>query len=66
MSEQNKKQFIMKQLFVILATATILASCNLASNPGALTTDSTAVVVDTTTKTVDTCAAKCDTTHVVK
>jgi len=64
-SEQNKKQFIMKQLFVILATATILASCNLASNTGALTTDSTAVVVDTT-KTVDTCAAKCDTTHVVK
>ena len=56
----------MKQLFVILATATILASCNLASNPGALTTDSTAVVVDTTTKTVDSCAAKCDTTHVVK
>ena len=56
----------MKQLFVILATATILASCNLASNTGAPTTDSTAVVVDTTTKTVDTCAAKCDTTHVVK
>lgn len=65
-TEQNKKQFIMKQLLVILATATILSSCNLPSNPGALTTDSTAVVVDTTVKTVDTCAAKCDTTHVVK
>jgi uncharacterized protein YcfL len=66
MSEQNKKQFIMKQLFVILATATILASCNSASNTEAPTTDSTTVVVDTTSQTVDTCAAKCDTTQVVK
>ena len=55
----------MKQLFVILATATILASCNnSASNTEAPKTDSTAVAVDTCQ--VDSCAAKCDTTAVVK
>lgn len=56
----------MKQLFVIIAAATLLASCNSASNTEVPTTDSTtAVAVDTTTQ-VDTCVAKCDTTEVVK
>lgn len=55
----------MKQLFVIIAAATLLASCNSASNTEVPTTDSTAVAVDTTTQ-VDTCVAKCDTTAVVK
>ena len=54
----------MKQLFVILATATILASCNNSASTEAPKTDSTAVAVDTCQ--VDSCAAKCDTTAVVK
>jgi hypothetical protein len=45
----------MKQLFLILATATVLASCNNStSNTEASKTDSTSVAVDTTQFVVDT------------
>jgi hypothetical protein len=55
----------MKQLFVILATATILASCNnSASNTEALKTDSTAVAVDSCH--VDSAKTIADTTKAVK
>lgn len=64
----------MKQLFVIIASATILASCNSASKGEAPTTDSTTVVIESdstlanvdSTKTIDTLAVKSDTTSTVK
>jgi uncharacterized protein YcfL len=63
----------MKQLLVIIASATILASCNSAPKTETPTTDSTTVVTgsDSTlanvdsTKTIDTTSVKSDTTSKV-